>query len=58
VPRDRDLEKTADAETAKARLGQGLARSKALVAQYRERLAMLRLGGQPVRTKPQVQFSR
>ena len=58
MPRDLDLEKAADAETAKARLRQGLVRSKALVAQYRQRLAMLRLGRPPVRTEPQVQFSR
>ena len=41
----RESEIAAEAETAKAGLRQGIEKSKALVAQYRHRLSVLRKAG-------------
>ena len=41
MARDSDVEMIGEAETAKTRLCQGIAKSRALVTQYRARLAML-----------------
>ncbi len=43
--RESDTEIVAEAEKAKIRLRQGIEKSKALVAQYRERLSILRKAG-------------
>jgi hypothetical protein len=47
VRRERDTEIVAEAEQAKAGLRLGLEKSKALVAQYRQRLTVLRKAGMP-----------
>ena len=43
--RESDTEIVAEAEKAKAGLRQGIEKSKALVAQYRQRLSILRKAG-------------
>jgi hypothetical protein len=47
VRRESDTEMVAEAEKAKVGLRQGIEKSKALVAQYRHRLAVLRRGAPP-----------
>ena len=55
--RESDTEIIAEAEKAKAGLRLGLEKSKALVAQYRQRLAVLRKAGMTETTdKPLFHF--
>lgn len=59
MARNSDVGQVGEVETAKARLCQGIAKSRAVVTQYRSRLAMLRTEAYPLNPeRPLFGFGR
>lgn len=56
MPIKHEKESAAEAERAKAGLRQGVAKTKALVAQYRARLSMLKKGSPSGEGRPLFRF--